>query len=78
MECTDRRMRCKPGDRFAEVCQIHIPDFFEKVEEEQKINSNMNPTVDNQYVVFEDDHLIIVNKPSGICCQVSFPPSYHV
>lgn len=71
------RERCKPGDRFSEICQIHIPDFFEKVENEQKMNSRTNSVDGNQYVVFEDDHLLIINKPSGICCQVLFDRFSH-
>ena len=71
------RIRCKPGDHFTFPCRIRIPDFFEKVEQEEAVNQQSSPYSHPQgipdfqsRVLYEDNHVLVINKPSGICCQV--------
>lgn len=71
------RLRCKPGDHFTHACKLHLPDFFEKVEQEEMSNQQSSlhslfrevPDFTSR-ILYEDDHVIALNKPSGICCQV--------
>lgn len=71
------RIRCKPGDHFTFPCRIRIPDFFEKVEQEETTNQQLStnslsrgiPDFQSR-ILYEDEHVIVINKPSGVCCQV--------
>ena len=78
------RIRCKPGDHFTSPCRIRIPDFFEKVEQEetthqQSFSNSLSRGIPDFHsrILYEDENVIVINKPSGVCCQVisimSFP-----
>lgn len=68
------RIRCKPGDHFSFSTTLHIPDYFENVtmERQNKMNSTkQSKSIDlSNCVLYDDTHLIAINKPSGYCCQV--------
>lgn len=70
------RIRCKPGDHFSSATTLHIPDYFENVTEERqnKIYSfTYSKSVDlSNCIIYDDSHLVAINKPSGLCCQVCF------
>ena len=73
-----RRIRCKPGDHFSTDTVIHIPDFFEKVANERIHKKNSGKSIAHQFdrsafsksLLYEDSDLVVLNKPSGVCCQV--------
>ena len=80
-----RRIRCKPGDHFSTDTVIHIPDFFEKVTNERIQNKNTAKSLVSQFdrsafsksLLYEDSNLVVLNKPSGVCCQVMKMIFYH-
>lgn len=69
------RIRCKPGDHFSSETTLHIPDFFEKVNNDSNKRtihkSSVNKELIEKSILYEDSHMIVVNKPPGMCCQVS-------
>ena len=51
---------------------VHIPDYFEKVNNEIVSSVQFQPLDCDikDRILFCDDHLIVVNKPSNMLCQV--------
>lgn len=68
------RIRCKPGDHFSSKTTLYIPDFFEKVNKDSNKRilhkSPMNRALIMKSILYEDPHLVVINKPPGMCCQV--------
>lgn len=68
------RVRFRPGDHFSKPCTIHLPDCFSKIEEDRSvkpISPSSPPVLDlSKRILYSDDHLLVLNKPAGVCCQV--------
>lgn len=64
----------KAGDRLLSPCTVHIPDYFEKMNEEMlSMNRSEHLSWDMQdRILYCDDHIIAVNKPRNALCQVAF------
>ena len=64
----------KAGDRLLSPCTVHIPDYFEKMNEEMlSMNRSEHLSWDMQdRILYHDEHIIVVNKPRNALCQVAF------
>lgn len=62
----------KAGERLVFPCTVHIPDYFNKMNAEiMEINRPHYLPMDiKDRILFCDNHIIVINKPSGIICQV--------
>lgn len=68
------RVRFRPGDHFTRKCTVHLPDCFEKIEKDRSVRpiDLASPPILNlsKRILYNDPHLIVLNKPANLCCQV--------
>ena len=65
--------RCKPMQKLAEADEIRLPPKLVHEKENQEQNAPQNPVLQpktverlNKQILFEDDRLLVLNKPSGM------------
>jgi len=62
------KKRCKPELHLAEGDQIYLPASLREPDQQEhaELPSTLRQRVADMPVLFEDDHLIVVNKPAGL------------
>jgi len=62
------KKRCKPELHLAEGDQIYLPASLREPDQQEQaeIPATLRQRVADMPVLFEDDHLIVVNKPAGL------------
>src|SRR5260221_4817286 len=73
--------RCKPDGRIKEGDNITFPTFEKRETSPKKTQINITPQVLSEFkswILFEDEHMFIINKPPGFAVQGGTGQNLHL